>query len=67
MFLAVRLEHHIEVTLEIKPSFLGRRVHLGKHVKTNVLEDVLASKVLLQQAKVLLALIDEVDNDFEHT
>ena len=64
----VRLEHHVEVALEIEPSFLGRHVHLGKHVRIKVLEDVfVASEVLLQQAKVLLALIDEVGNNFEHT
>ena len=66
--IAVRLEHHVEVALEFEPSFLDHIVHLGKHMRINVLEYVfVASEVLLQQAKVLFALIDEVGNDFEHT
>ena len=41
--ITVRLEQHVKVALEIKPSFLGPRVHLRKHMRINVLEDIFGS------------------------
>ena len=67
LLVAIRFEQDVKITLEVETAFFRCCVHLGKHMRIDILIYVfVSSQCLLKHSQILFSLIDETSHYFEH-